>query len=326
MSRLASVAGLGDSQTENKAGISQPGASIRFEPPSRIEVEPLMPRERAHALFLKLSGDLAKLPGSEPGKILCPLCLNQFTEEAIDLPEPELTEEHIIPGELGGTLVTLTCKRCNNTHGSEIDAHLVQRLRSDDIITGAGSRFLKGSIEIAGMRVPTDIEWNISKQEATTFRLRQFDPAVHDAIRKALHDGDVKTFNVNMSFDYIPLRSWVAVFRIAYLAMFRTFGYPYILSPAGGVVREIISHFENAPEQLGQIVAEVRNVSPEPTDPLQLFAVGGAVMVLISLLADTKRYFITFMPHPEIQPDKVLDSLLAAAEISREFENSKQPH
>ncbi|OFW32733.1 MAG: hypothetical protein A3J28_07880 [Acidobacteria bacterium RIFCSPLOWO2_12_FULL_60_22] len=272
-----------------------------------------MPRERAHRLFSQLSVDLAKITADYPAQVLCPLCLTPFTKEAIDLEEPDLTEEHIIPEKLGGTLVTLTCKRCNNTYGSKVEAHLVQMLRSHDSLKGTSNRPLRGRMEIGGMTVPADIEWKAA--ETTTIRLRPFKPAVHEAIKKHLRDG-TDEINLNLNFRYIPLRSYVAVFRIAYLAMFRELSYGYILSRAAGAVREIIARFENAPEQLGDIVGEAKNMSPAPTEPLQFYAVRGgiAVMVVITLLADTKRHYVTFMPSPELAPEMVLETLLAAAQ------------
>src|SRR5438045_3156866 len=96
-----------------------------------------MGRENAHRTFAQLTADLQTVSAEYPGKMACPLCLTLFGEDVIDLDEPQLTEEHIIPGELRGNLVTLTCKHCNNLHGAEIDSHLIQRLRVADSLAGA---------------------------------------------------------------------------------------------------------------------------------------------------------------------------------------------
>src|SRR5437667_10578715 len=94
-----------------------------------------MARKRAHCLFSKLSGDLART-ANYSNKVLCPLCLQSYSEDAIDLEEPELTVEHIAPESLGGKVVTLSCKSCNSTHGSRLDSHLVQMVRSQDSLAG----------------------------------------------------------------------------------------------------------------------------------------------------------------------------------------------
>ncbi len=69
-----------------------------------------MARERAHCIFAELSDDLARKTANLFNRVLCPLCLQAYSEDVIDLEEPELTEEHIIPESLGGKLVTLSCK------------------------------------------------------------------------------------------------------------------------------------------------------------------------------------------------------------------------
>src|SRR5665213_944556 len=223
-----------------------------------------MSKERAHRLFSRLALDLTRVTPDHPDHILCPLCLRPFARKAIDMADPELTEEHIIPEEIGGRLLTLTCRSCNNTHGSQLDAHLIQMLRSKDALDGFGTRPFCGRIEVGGVTVPTDIDWKVSSGETTTFRLRQFNPDVHAAIQRQMSESPVESINVTLNLGYVPLRSYIAVLRIAYLAMFKEMGYWYILSPAASVVREIVYDFEKAPRELGQIVGEARNISPLP--------------------------------------------------------------
>jgi hypothetical protein len=279
-----------------------------------------MAREKVHRLFRKQAADLATVCSDYPGKVLCPLCLAAFGEGVIDLAEPELTEEHVIPSELGGRLLTLTCKRCNNLHGAEIDAHLVQRLRVEDSLEGAHDWPLKGRIEVAGMSVPADVGWKAHRHEMTQFRLRQFKPAVHDAIRESLQSRSVDTINVHFSFNYIPYRTDIGVLRIAYLAAFRTWGYGYILSPAVQVVRILINDFENVNEEVLGIVGQIREISPVPQESVQFlrFAEGPAIMAIIRLRAVTIRHYATFLPVPGEPPEEVLEILLRTAKSVRQ--------
>src|SRR5690242_11774621 len=105
-----------------------------------------MDRERAHRTFKQLAQDLARVKGHDSNVVLCPLCLGEYSEEALDLDDPELTEEHIIPGSLGGEITTLPCKRCNSLHGTELDAHLIQMLTVKDALAGVGTLPLRGRI------------------------------------------------------------------------------------------------------------------------------------------------------------------------------------
>jgi hypothetical protein len=273
-------------------------------------------RLSAHKLFSKLSDDLATINVKYRGLVACPLCLRLFAEEGIDIEEPELTEEHIIPRELGGNIKTLTCKLCNNLHGSQIDAHLVQMLRSRDSIEGLSNRPFRGRIEIAGMRVPTNIDWKASVGKMTTFGLRQFKPAVHEAIREKMRSGIVKTMNVTLIFDFIPGRANIGLLRIAYLAMFREFGYGYILSPAAAAIRGIINTFDKCPAEVGRFVGQVGGQPERFGKPLQLLKIRGgiAIMVVATLVTETKRYYAAFMPSPELPPESVIATLCDAAQ------------
>lgn len=270
-----------------------------------------MARENAHRLFARLAADLETVCLDYPGKMGCPLCLAVFGEDVIDLDEPQLTEEHIIPGELGGKLITLTCKRCNNLHGAELDSHLVQRLRVQDSLAGAHDWPLKGRIEVDGKAVPADVDWRAHLHETTEFRLRQFDPAVHAAMRQSLRDGTV--INVHFSFGYVPYRTHMAVLRIAYLACFRKWGYRFILSPAVQIVRNLINDFDNVNEQVSEIVGEIQDISPVPQEPIQFLRFEEAIMAVITLQAVKKRCYATFLPFPGTPPEEVLDTLVRTA-------------
>jgi hypothetical protein len=272
-------------------------------------------RASAHKLFSRLSEDLATIKVEYRGLVGCPLCLRLFAKEAIDVEPPQLTEEHIIPGELGGKIITLTCKNCNNTHGSEIDAHLIQMLRSRDSIEGLSDRPFRGRIEIGGMSVPTNIDWKASVGKMTTFALRRFRPTVHEVIRSQLRSGNVKAINVKLSFGYIPGRADLALLRIAYLTIFREFGCRYILSPAASVIRDAISSYEKCPADIGKFVGQVRGEPERFGTPLQLLKIQGgiAIMVVMTLLTETKRYYAAFMPSPELSPESVIATLCDAA-------------
>ncbi len=268
-----------------------------------------MARERAHSIFAELSEDLGRMTTNSSNSVLCPLCLQAYSEDAIDLEEPELTEEHIIPESLGGKLVTLSCKSCNSTHGSKLDAHLVQMVRSQNSLAGLGTVPLKGRIGIAGNQFPAQFD-----VRSRTFRVGGGSPAVIDEVNGMFQKGSIESMDLNFSLGYIPDRAYLALLRIAYLAIFRELGYRYILSPAAGVVREIISRSDHPPAGLGDLIAELRNLAPVSREPLQFVSLGdiGAVVAVITLLTDGKRYYAAPMPDPRTNADKVLETLHTA--------------
>ena len=89
--------------------------------------------------------------------------------------------------------------------------------------------------------------------------------------RQTLTSGNVDKINMELRLDYIPNNAYLAVLRIAYLAMFREVGYKYVLAPAADVIRKLIASFPDPQADLGRIVAEAKNVSPPSAEPLQFF-------------------------------------------------------
>ena len=79
---------------------------------------------------------------------VCPLCLDEFTKS--EMLDNKVSEEHIIPSSLGGNFTTLTCKKCNNEDGSELDAHVIQRIRVEQGIIPINSRVTVGEDGLPG--------------------------------------------------------------------------------------------------------------------------------------------------------------------------------
>jgi hypothetical protein len=72
---------------------------------------------------------LANFEGHEEGVYICPICLNKFSKKDLSGNSTNmLTLEDAPPKALGGKANTLTCKKCNNKCGYEIDFHLIERL------------------------------------------------------------------------------------------------------------------------------------------------------------------------------------------------------
>jgi len=93
--------------------------------------------------------------------IWCPLCLRPFERSALERSAPDdnkLDEEHIIPEKLGGKIITLTCKKCNNDDGGQIDSYFVQKVKVDEALQGyPGS--IGSDVYISGHRVLAQVEF-----------------------------------------------------------------------------------------------------------------------------------------------------------------------
>lgn len=120
------------------------------------------------------------------------------------------------------------------------------------------------------------------------------------------------TISVEARLEYIPIRAFLAILRIAYLAIFKQFGYAYIDSPAIGVIRKFVLNYEEAPLDVGRLI--LRNVSPVPTDALQFVRISNTgILVVMRLVDDAAQHsYATIMPDPKLNPDIVFETLCRA--------------
>jgi hypothetical protein len=115
--------------------------------------------EKMNQIFERLAKSLATVNPDVAGHVLCPLCMRPFGRAALDRGATDgLTLEHIIPGALRGTGVTLTCRRCNNHQGSALDAHFVRMVRAQNWLDGDGST-MRGTVRIENLDLPMKLSW-----------------------------------------------------------------------------------------------------------------------------------------------------------------------
>ena len=90
--------------------------------------------DKRNGLFRELAADYQKFRPEAVDTVACPLCLAEHSLADI----ADLSREHVVPSKLGGRSETLTCRRkCNNTHGSRLDSHLINAMRAMDAVEGA---------------------------------------------------------------------------------------------------------------------------------------------------------------------------------------------
>ena len=90
-----------------------------------------MPPSRLERRFYFEEKWLAVAVGrSEASVVKCPICLSEFGWQ--DVLAGRLRDEHAISRKLGGRIVTLICKVCNNAQGSGLDKHVVEAARIRD--------------------------------------------------------------------------------------------------------------------------------------------------------------------------------------------------
>jgi hypothetical protein len=160
----------------------------------------------------------------------CPCCLTAYGYTALS--GGLLTYEHVPPKANGGKPLVLTCKDCNNTAGSALDADAARREALHDLLTARSSR--------RGLRAEFDVDGITTRGTVS----RAGDAFMLSVVPKANNPSDVARsvaaleeriaqnsaggrigFQVTETFSIDRARlSWV---RAAYLAAFGALGWRY---------------------------------------------------------------------------------------------------
>lgn len=161
----------------------------------------------------------------------CPCCLVAYPREAVaaDL----LSFEDVPPKSVGGRPLLLTCKRCNNTAGSDFDSHAATRAEAEDFVRGRiTGRSLRMTSHVDGIPLRGTAQWTDNGIQLVGMPERN-DPKVQAAHLEALdayvESGNPRpshSFTVHTRFNEARARiSWI---RAAYLAAFAALGWNYI--------------------------------------------------------------------------------------------------
>jgi len=211
--------------------------------------------DRGAAAFAQaFPGALAHLGPDPAPHYVCPQCpkpdasgqqyrVQLFPRSAIE--SGELTVEHVPPKSFGGRELLLTCKRCNDTGGSLLEAHARRRENPADVMLGVKKepsrvRLTAGDHSVSATLT---VEERMLTMELPPREKHANDPRQEKGVREALRKaaGEQSTFNVSFAKDlYLPRRANVAWLRHAYLALFAVAGYRYIFQPGLGIVRKQI--------------------------------------------------------------------------------------
>jgi hypothetical protein len=197
----------------------------------------------------------------------CPICLTTFTIEA--LAEKQLSAEHVPPESLGGRELLLTCRSCNNSSGTKLDAHA--RIKEDVQLALAGTlehphrvRAMFGDLVVnaelhtSGGKYSLQVPTKINK------------PGTSDTLQSVARMGAQLTVEHERYADLGAKISW---FRSGYLALVAVTGYELALDPAFEIVRKqilecderkMISFTSEVPEHIPLTVRRILHVlAPE---------------------------------------------------------------
>jgi hypothetical protein len=220
----------------------------------------------------------------------------------------DLTLDHIVPKSLGGSRTILSCRRCNNDQGRDLDAHLSQHQKITDAIQGHGA--LKTKLYVNGREIVANLELGEGGMNFIVAG-KATNPAAWKAVRDEFACGKVSTIDGTLFAGYRKNNFRTAVLRCAYLAVFEEFGYAYLQHEVVQVLRRRIARPTLRDPNLASLIFEAQNCRL-PFDA-QHYLVSGNVngvsfyLAIIRARRATTKYFGAFLPIPGAKSGEFFD-------------------
>lgn len=259
---------------------------------------------------------------------ICPLCFEVFFEKDLDITlENHLTLEDIPPKKLGGHPQALTCKKCNNESGKNLDIHLLNCLLEIDSKSFLINSKTAATYEINGLKMNGSLEIDkegkanlyfepkhSNPKDAESFMANLFPPkTIYNSL--PLFNSEYLSQSKSPSFNIQPKRSnkderraEIALLRIAYLIAFSTLGNGFLINSGSYKVREQILNPDKSilpkpfwikydfPEEMEGI-----NIITLPTE-----ARGFLIVFSLKTISKSRRFAIV-LPGPSVPGIKVYD-------------------
>lgn len=197
--------------------------------------------------FSLATTDFLRVDGPPPdGTCVCPICRVGHLRDSVAATEPgtETTMDiaHVWPESCGGTLVTLTCKKCNSRIGSKYDSQIAEDYAVVAALGGEGAGTINGRMYFEGGSIGVEF-----KRDQNGFHLNEIAAQTNPEDTKRFLDlprpGEQLKFKLVWKHPD-PMRHSVAILHSAYLAMFRHFGYEYWALGNCYWIRDILTRSE----------------------------------------------------------------------------------
>lgn len=186
--------------------------------------------------FLKENGIISP----DQGDYICPICLDKFTKDDLNQEKDNpLSLEDSPPKSLGGSQIVLTCERCNNGMGKDIDWHLTERLNEMDFHDRISGAEMKGKFTLSDITVNGKI---IVEENGTTkvhLSKKTNKPETLDEYIKLIEGKGIKKPYWKPNPTRVDSKKLqIAIIKNAYLLMFEKFGYAFLFDKEYDRVRE----------------------------------------------------------------------------------------
>lgn len=177
---------------------------------------------------------------------MCPLCGRFHPRECID--NGELTLEHVPPDSIGGRALVLTCARCNNGAGTDLDWHAADELKAREVLSftrGESRITLDGEVNgLLRIPDPKSLHFVVDRQRSNPVAFDDFfarlERRLTTASRSLERPSPLFSFWVPTRHD--NRRANLSYLRSGYLMAFALFGYRLVLGRSYLPVRRQLRH------------------------------------------------------------------------------------
>ena len=174
---------------------------------------------------------------------VCPLCFRYFfKDETIRKTNPLVSIEHIPPEKMGGHKITLTCAECNSRAGSQLDSHLINKMRTDAFLKGVKGTQVDTKININDIIDINGIALNSDAGNVSIIGIpKKSNPSEIIKLSK-IDKSNLQTVSIDFSIGFKQGSLEASLLRIAYLWGFSVFGYGFILNNYLSPIRHKINN------------------------------------------------------------------------------------
>lgn len=275
-----------------------------------------MRERRVEAHFRFEASRLAAAEGrADASQFRCPICLRAFTRQ--HLLAGELTLEHAVSRRLGGRILTITCRRCDNRDGSRLEKNVVEAVRSRDAFAGHGT--IRATVHVGDAVFEAEVAWRPEPSETNVITVigAASDPKQVETAMKYLESG-AREVALSSSLGYTESRLWRGLLRAAYLVAFHHHGYSYVLAPSVAPIRRQITGEDAPSPYLGRVVTEIAAPALPPNYGFLEVDLGpktghSAYLVLLQPRMVLTMTYAVLLPHAGPTEEDVLARLASVA-------------
>lgn len=175
---------------------------------------------------------------------ICPLCKMGFSKDDIKSANgvSNLTIEHIPPQSVGAKEIVLTCKSCNNEHGSKLDSQFHRKLEVEKFFNLTPGEKMKAEFMV-NENVNTRGYFKLNENGGVDilFDGKRTNPKFEKQLIDFVENNSSKQ-SVSINFKlYNKQMARLSLLRAAYLWAFCKLGYAFIFSKGAERIRRLIN-------------------------------------------------------------------------------------